>query len=188
MHATKWYSAAYKALSLIDLNGKWMTQLKYLDHNKDLQSPRCNDDDGSCETTRELSQIWLVPHEDGPPKEVASPNEINDTMQCEWPKAKAQADQWKEEVLLVTEEMHQTICFFLVLVYHTSVAVAVLFCCHCHSKVEHLQHIDKGVNIATEVSASDLVLAESLLPDNVKLVTSHGQMFKKVVKSMFLGR
>ncbi|KIM74803.1 hypothetical protein PILCRDRAFT_92417 [Piloderma croceum F 1598] len=79
MCAAKWYSAAYKALSLIDLNGKWTTRLKYLDHNKDLRSPRCNDDDGSRETTRELSWIWLVLHKDGPLKDVASPDKINDT-------------------------------------------------------------------------------------------------------------
>jgi hypothetical protein len=81
MRAAERYSAAYKALSLIDLNGEWTTQLRYLDHDKDLRSPRRNDDDGSLETTRELSWIWLVPREDGP---LASPDEINDSKsgQC----------------------------------------------------------------------------------------------------------
>lgn len=32
-------------------------------------------------------------------------------MRVEWAKAKARADRWHEEVLLVTEEMHRTICF-----------------------------------------------------------------------------
>jgi hypothetical protein len=32
-------------------------------------------------------------------------------MQVEWAKAKARADRWHEEVLLVTEEMRRVICF-----------------------------------------------------------------------------
>jgi len=32
-------------------------------------------------------------------------------MHVEWAKTKARADQWREEVLLLTEEMHRTICF-----------------------------------------------------------------------------
>src|ERR1700733_7110745 len=79
MRAAERYSAAYKALSSIDPNAEWMTRLKYLDHNKDLRSPRRNDDDESRETRRELSWIWLVSREGGPPKEVASPDEINDS-------------------------------------------------------------------------------------------------------------
>jgi len=33
-------------------------------------------------------------------------------MRSEWAKTKARADRWREEVLLVTEEMRRTICFF----------------------------------------------------------------------------
>jgi hypothetical protein len=32
-------------------------------------------------------------------------------MRCEWAKTKARADRWREEVLLITEEMRRTICF-----------------------------------------------------------------------------
>jgi len=32
-------------------------------------------------------------------------------MRSEWAKTKARADRWREEVLLVTEEMRRTICF-----------------------------------------------------------------------------
>ena len=32
-------------------------------------------------------------------------------MRVEWAKSKARADRWREEVLLVTEEMCRTICF-----------------------------------------------------------------------------
>ena len=85
IRAAERYSAAYKALLLIDLNGEWRTRLKYLDHNKDLRSPRHNDDDKSCETTRELSWIWLVPCEGGPLKDVASPDKINDSKSSQLP-------------------------------------------------------------------------------------------------------
>ena len=32
-------------------------------------------------------------------------------MRVEWAKAKARADRWQDEILLVTEEMRHTICF-----------------------------------------------------------------------------
>ena len=85
IRAAERYSAAYKALSSIDPNGEWTTRLKYLDHNKDLRSPRRNDDDESRETRRELSWIWLVSREGGPPKEVASADEINDSKSSQLP-------------------------------------------------------------------------------------------------------
>ena len=73
------YSAAYKALSILDPKGDWTTRLRFLDHKKDLRSPRRSDDDESRETRRELSWIWLVPREGGPPSAVASAEEINDS-------------------------------------------------------------------------------------------------------------
>jgi hypothetical protein len=142
------YSAAYKALSILDSDGAWTARLKPLDHKKDLRSPRRDDDDGSHETRRELSWIWLVSPVAGRPSVVASASEINDSkfrwflfiirflfaesspglqqllcfvwrnadcimtaMRVEWAKTKARADRWREEVLLVTEEMRRTICF-----------------------------------------------------------------------------
>jgi hypothetical protein len=73
------YSAAYKALSILDPKGDWTIRLRFLDHKKDLRSPRRDDDDESRETKRELSWIWLVPREGGPPSAVASADEINDS-------------------------------------------------------------------------------------------------------------
>jgi hypothetical protein len=73
------YSAAYQALSTLDPNGHWTARLRFLDHKKDLRAPRRSEDDESRETRRELSWIWLVLREDGPPRAVASADEINDS-------------------------------------------------------------------------------------------------------------
>jgi len=73
------YSATYNALSALDPNGDWTTQLKVLNHKTDLCPPcRCEDDE-SRETRRELSWIWLVAPGEGLPKAVASAAEINDS-------------------------------------------------------------------------------------------------------------
>ena len=74
------YSNAYKALNILDPHGAWTSWLKFLDHKKDLRPPRRSEDDESRETRRELSWIWLVRPEGGPPKAVASADEINDSM------------------------------------------------------------------------------------------------------------
>lgn len=73
------YSAAFKALSILDPNGNWTRRLKFLDHKKDLHSPRCDEDDDPGEGKRELSWIWLVSREGGPSGVIASSDEINDS-------------------------------------------------------------------------------------------------------------
>jgi hypothetical protein len=73
------YSAAYQALSTLDPDGHWTARLQFLDHKKDLRPPRRSEDDESRESKRELSWIWLVLREDGPPRAVASADEINDS-------------------------------------------------------------------------------------------------------------
>ena len=80
IHCAEWYSNAYKALNILDPYGAWTLRLKFLDHKKDLQPPCRSEDDKSCEMMRELSWIWLVRPQSGPPKVVASANEINDSM------------------------------------------------------------------------------------------------------------
>lgn len=73
------YSAAFKALSILDPNGNWTRRLKFLDHKKDLHSPRRDEDDDPGEGKRELSWIWLVSREGGPSGVIASSDEINDS-------------------------------------------------------------------------------------------------------------
>lgn len=74
------YSAAYKALLILDPNGDWISRFKFLDHKKDLRSPRRDIDDDTGESRRELSWIWLVSPGGGLPKSVASADEINESM------------------------------------------------------------------------------------------------------------
>ena len=74
------YSAAYKALLILDPDGDWTSRFKFLDHKKDLRSPRRNIDDDPGESRRELSWIWLVSPGGGPPESVASADEINESM------------------------------------------------------------------------------------------------------------
>jgi hypothetical protein len=68
MHCAERYSAAYKALLKLDPNGDWILRFKFLDHKKNLRSPRHDFDDDPGESRRELSWIWLVSPEGGPPK------------------------------------------------------------------------------------------------------------------------
>jgi hypothetical protein len=75
MRCAERYSAAFKVLSALDPNGDWTHHLKFLDHKKDLRSPRRDDDDPS-ESKRELSWIWLVPRND---ETATSSAEINDS-------------------------------------------------------------------------------------------------------------
>ena len=75
MRCAERYSAAFKALSTLDPNGDWTHHLKFLDHKKDLRSPRRDDDDPG-ESKRELSWIWLVSRDDGT---ATSSDEINDS-------------------------------------------------------------------------------------------------------------
>jgi hypothetical protein len=75
MRCAERYSAAFKALSTLEPNGDWTHRFKFLDHKRDLRSPRRDDDDPS-ESKRELSWIWLVPRDDGT---ATSSAEINDS-------------------------------------------------------------------------------------------------------------
>jgi hypothetical protein len=80
MHCAERYSAAYKALLKLDPNGDWILRFKFLDHKKNLRSPRHDFDDDPGESRRELSWIWLVSPEGGSPKSVASADEINESI------------------------------------------------------------------------------------------------------------
>ena len=84
MRCAERYSAAFKALSVLDPNGTWTMRLKFLDHGKDLRSPRRDTDDDPSESQRELSWIWLASREGGVPAVVASPDEINDSKSIFW--------------------------------------------------------------------------------------------------------
>ena len=83
------YSAAFAALSVLDPGGDWTRRLQKLDHSKDLQLPRCEEEDPkkkkgrmAGENRRELSWIWLTPKAGSGQSDVVTADEIND---CEYP-------------------------------------------------------------------------------------------------------
>jgi hypothetical protein len=77
--AAERYTAAFNALSVLDPGGDWTVRLKYLDHSKDLRSPRRDPDEDPNENRRELSWIWLVQRADNLPNDTATTAEINDS-------------------------------------------------------------------------------------------------------------
>ncbi|KAG9310539.1 hypothetical protein JVU11DRAFT_9084 [Chiua virens] len=101
------YTAARTALqTLAPLLGKvgWEDQLLPL-HDADM---RYLSDmlDGQTEGTRDMSWIWKSPdiahnHEEG----------LQDSLRIEWCKARARAERWQEEEILLREEMRRIECF-----------------------------------------------------------------------------
>jgi hypothetical protein len=79
------YSAAFAALSVLDPGGNWTRHLQKLDHEKDLQLPRREEEDPkkkkgrmAGENRRELSWIWLTPKMGSRQSDVMTADEIND--------------------------------------------------------------------------------------------------------------
>ncbi|KAI0057483.1 hypothetical protein BV25DRAFT_1812316 [Artomyces pyxidatus] len=112
------YRAARQALTVLDPEGSWQTQLRVL-RQEDIRAPR-EDDEGQRERGlgeghRELSWIWRVlRHEvrDLPrADENVSEEEVNDGMRVDWVKARARARRWHEEIEFLKEEMPRSVKF-----------------------------------------------------------------------------
>ena len=106
------YQTAWQALCILDPDGTWSTCLKEL-KDIDICGPG-KDLNNTCSSNSryELSWIWLVPHftsESNNPKGGMHEEEFNDHMHVEWAKVRAHMMQWKEELLLVKEEMWQVL-------------------------------------------------------------------------------
>jgi hypothetical protein len=81
-----------------------MSCLKEL-HDKDISGPGKDPEDTSTINSRyELSWIWLVSHFGNCNLDMDE-QEFNDSMRIEWAKARARMMRWKEELLLIQEEM-----------------------------------------------------------------------------------
>ena len=111
-HFAQKYRTAHQALHILDPNGSWSMQLKEL-KDIDICGPR-KDLDEKSNSCYEPSWIWLMPHVTDPNNIEAGihEDELNDCMHVKWAKSRAHMMQWKEELLLVQEEMWQ------VLIYH----------------------------------------------------------------------
>lgn len=102
------YRSARIALDVLDPGGLWSKRLREL-NKKDISGPgRDPDDTTTTNSSYEPSWIWLVPR-----ASVAEmdENEFNENMQVEWVKARARMMRWKEEVLIVQEEMRRVLAY-----------------------------------------------------------------------------
>jgi hypothetical protein len=109
--AAEEYRAAWRALRVLEPNGSWSIRLKEL-KDRDISGPGKDLTDKSTSNSRyEPSWIWLVPAANGTTPSTAqiSNNEFNDSMRVEWAKARARMMRWKEELLIVQEEMRRVI-------------------------------------------------------------------------------
>lgn len=106
--AAQKYRVAWQALRVLDPNGAWSDRLREL-KDADISGPGKDPDDRSTSNSRyEPSWIWLVPRiADGSNVE----EEFNDSMRVEWAKARARMIRWREELLLVQEEMRRVIAY-----------------------------------------------------------------------------
>jgi hypothetical protein len=106
------YRTAWQALRILAPDGSWSTRLKEL-KDIDIRGPG-KDLDNTCSSNSryEPSWIWLVPHvtsESNNPEAGMREEEFNDHMRVEWAKARARVMRWKEELLLVQEEMRRVL-------------------------------------------------------------------------------
>ena len=103
------YHAAHCALLAIDPDGLWQSRLKEL-KDADIQGPG-KDDNGSGNSRFEPSWIWLVPRVLSAPDMEDSELALDDSLQVGWAKSWAQKEHWKEEVLIIQEEMRRVIMY-----------------------------------------------------------------------------
>ena len=109
--ATARYHDARIALLRLDPNesfSRWKNDLRDL-RREDIHGPSCESDETS-ESRRQPSWIWQA----SSLTEMTGINdpELQDVMCIEWCKAVARAEQFREEVELVVEEMRRTLLFF----------------------------------------------------------------------------
>ena len=102
------YCSAWNALVVLDPGGLWSECLREL-NKKDISGPgRDPDDTTTTNSSYEPSWIWLVPRANIAEMEE---NEFNESMLVEWVKARALMMRWKEELLIVQEEMRRVLAY-----------------------------------------------------------------------------
>ena len=102
------YRSARLALEVLDPGGPWSLHLREL-NKKDISGPGRDSEDTTTTNSRyEPSWIWLVPRAS---VDEMDEKEFNENMQVEWAKARARMMRWKEELLIVQEEMRRVIAY-----------------------------------------------------------------------------
>lgn len=104
------YRTAWNALRTLDPSGPWTTHLKEL-KNEDIRGPGKDANDPSPSNSRyEPSWIWLVPRATQS-SSTDYTEEFNNSMRVEWAKSRARMMRWKEEELLIQEEMRRVLAY-----------------------------------------------------------------------------
>jgi len=109
-HAAHRYRTARSALLVLDPEGDWKERLKEL-RREDIRGP--GRDLGDKKTTNgrfEPSWIWLVQRNPTPMSQTEA--EFNASMKVEWAKTRARMMRWKEEYMIVQEEMRRVLAWF----------------------------------------------------------------------------
>ena len=102
------YHSAWNALAVLDPGGLWSEHLREL-NKKDISGPgRDPDDTTTTNSSYEPSWIWLVHRANIAEMEE---NEFNESTLVEWVKARARMMRWKEELLIVQEEMRRVLAY-----------------------------------------------------------------------------
>ena len=113
LRAAEAYRSAWRALCILDPNGSWAQRLKELKPS-DISGPGRDPNDVSTKSRYEPSWIWLVPHVaelQHNTEPAMNEQEFNNSMHVEWAKARARMNRWKEEVLLIQEEMRRVLAY-----------------------------------------------------------------------------
>jgi len=108
------YNMAHSALIALDPNGQWKEQFKELKPS-DIRGPGRNPDnpeDGNSNGRFEPSWIWLVTCSQKERGDNQSEDEFNHSMRSEWAQTRARMCRWKEEFLIIQEEMRRVLEFF----------------------------------------------------------------------------
>lgn len=107
------YRRARSALLILDPNGAWKENLKEL-RNEDIRGPGKGPDENKISNGRfETSWIWLVVRLRGGKSNMPmTEDEFNESMGVEWAKQRARVMRWKEEKLIVQEEMRRVLAWF----------------------------------------------------------------------------
>ena len=104
------YRSAYAALQVLDPGGMWSHCLRPL-LDRDICGPGKDPDDPTQNGRYKPSWIWLVVHKPSTKFEVLE-EDFNESMRVEWAKVMARAARWKEELLIVQEEIRRVLAYF----------------------------------------------------------------------------
>ena len=109
------YNIAYTALLALDSDGCWKERFKELKPS-DVRGPGRNPDnpeDAKKSNGRfEPSWIWLVTRSPKEMEDNQTEDEFNHSMRTEWAQTRARMSRWKEELLIIQEEMRRVLAYF----------------------------------------------------------------------------